>query len=1006
LAAVIPSWLRLLVADHFKALTRRRTVRDGRRHTPRPEIEALEDRAPPALATWTGAAVPDPQPPLGQNQDPDPRWLPTLAGSNVNWSISTGIGTVPAANDDVVFPVLPAADKTIPAPPPQDVGGFGPALPKPNSINNIGSFTFTSVSIQDSGYRIADSTLAQGNNGVGATVTPLQPFVTTYDGVSEWDIPLRIANGAIPTLQIAVNPKTGPGTGAALILGGAITETVANSELDKTGSGILQLGPNANPNNPGQNLGSTYSGPTLVEAGILDVQAADALGTTTTGTTVLNGATLRADAAVNAEPLTITGLGVNSLGALSGNGTWTGPIQLVGNALTTQVNIGSTGLLTVSGPSAVITSSGVTTLDKVDSGVLSLQNANTYQADTLVSAGTLRIGDNGALAPGFTTTVNPSSPAAGATLELSGNRNITSETTLFLSGDGVTRNPAEGPVGALAAFGGGTTNATWAGPITLLGNTSVGGDANSTLTLSGSLGGSFNLTKVGSGTLVLPSAELGYTGTSTVRAGTVRVNGNLANSPFVVQSGATLAGAGGTVGATAVNGGGVLSPGGAGAIATLNVSGTLTLAAGSTFFVEVNSVASLDKVNVTGTANLGNSTLNLNIATASVGSTYTFLQTTQGITGIFHDTLGNPLPDGSTLVVGGRNFTIHYNAGGNNAVTVTAGLLASGAVLTSNPAQPVFGQPATFTVTLNPVAGAPVPTGAVKFFVDGTQWGPAAGVLLANNQAHISVPADVTFAQFQGGPHTITATYAGDVNYAASSAMLQETVAGAATTITLAGAPNPGNFGQAVTFTAVVTAASTAVPAGVVTFLIDGAAAGVATLDAAGRASFSMASLATGVHSVTAAFKPAGANFLASSSSPLRQVVGRRIFAVGAGVGKLPVVKVFDASTRALIFRFFPFGRHFPFGVRVAIADVNGDGILDIITRPRVVSGPKGRRVKVFDGATGRLLPTPRGSALKAADIARTEFKGRGGHGRADRGPDDGLLAFLGVAGTLFVAGS
>src|SRR5207248_671445 len=148
----------------------------------------------------------------------------------------------------------------------------------PNSINNIGSFTFTSVSIQDSGYRIADSTLAQGNNGVGATVTPLQPFAATYDGVSEWDIPLRIANGAIPNLQIAVNPKIGPGTGATLILGGAITETVANSVLDKTGTGILQLGPNANPNNPGQNLGSTYSGPTLVEAGILDVQAPDALG--------------------------------------------------------------------------------------------------------------------------------------------------------------------------------------------------------------------------------------------------------------------------------------------------------------------------------------------------------------------------------------------------------------------------------------------------------------------------------------------------------------------------------------------------------------------------------------------------------------------------------------------------------------------------------------------------------------------------------------------------------
>src|SRR5262249_47433162 len=159
-------------------------------------------------------------------------------------------------------------------------------------------------------------------------------------------------------------------------------------------------------------------------------------------------------------------------GALSGAGTWTGPIQLVGNAQTTQVNIGSqtgagaAGLsaaagFNISGPNAVITSSGVTLLDKGDSGIPFLRTADTYQADTLVSAGTLRMNNSAALGPGFNTTVNPTSPAAGATLELVTNLDVTNQNALFLTGDGVTRDPAAGPIGALTTVGGGSTNATW-----------------------------------------------------------------------------------------------------------------------------------------------------------------------------------------------------------------------------------------------------------------------------------------------------------------------------------------------------------------------------------------------------------------------------------------------------------------------------------------------------------------------------------------------------------------
>ena len=98
--------------------------------------------------------------------------------------------------------------------------------------------------------------------------------------------------------------------------------------------------------------------------------------------------------------------------------------------------------------------------------------------------------------------------------------------------------------------------------------------------------------------------------------------------------------------------------------------------------------------------------------------------------------------------------------------------------LVSNPAQPTFGQPVTFTATVTPTQGVtPVPTGSVKYFLDGVQVGPIGGVTLdPNGQAGVAVPADFTYTQFQGGDHTIMADYLGDATYDVSGATLNETV--------------------------------------------------------------------------------------------------------------------------------------------------------------------------------------------------------------------------------------
>jgi hypothetical protein len=71
-------------------------------------------------------------------------------------------------------------------------------------------------------------------------------------------------------------------------------------------------------------------------------------------------------------------------------------------------------------------------------------------------------------------------------------------------------------------------------------------------------------------------------------------------------------------------------------------------------------------------------------------------------------------------------------------------------------------------------------------------------------------------------------------------------------------------------------------------------------------------------------------------------------FAVALGAGGLPLVNVY-AANGLLMSSFLAYTASFRGGVRVATADVTGDGVPDIITAP----GPGGPpEVKVFDGAT------------------------------------------------------
>jgi hypothetical protein len=73
----------------------------------------------------------------------------------------------------------------------------------------------------------------------------------------------------------------------------------------------------------------------------------------------------------------------------------------------------------------------------------------------------------------------------------------------------------------------------------------------------------------------------------------------------------------------------------------------------------------------------------------------------------------------------------------------------------------------------------------------------------------------------------------------------------------------------------------------------------------------------------------------------------------GAGAGGGPHVKIFDGSTGKVMKSFFAYAEDFRGGVSVASVDINGDGILDLITGAGPGGGP---HVKVFDGVNGNLI--------------------------------------------------
>jgi uncharacterized repeat protein (TIGR01451 family) len=131
------------------------------------------------------------------------------------------------------------------------------------------------------------------------------------------------------------------------------------------------------------------------------------------------------------------------------------------------------------------------------------------------------------------------------------------------------------------------------------------------------------------------------------------------------------------------------------------------------------------------------------------------------------------------------------------------------------------------------------------------------------------------------------------------------------------------------------------------------------------------------------------------------------ILVYGTDAGVPAEVRVYNPTTLALLYDFFPYGTAFKGGVHVAAGDVNGDGVQDIITGPGSGGGPL---VNVYSGFNLSVLYSfnaynaafPDGVFVAAGDV--------NGDGEADiiTAPDTGggplIHVYDGATGNLVIA--
>ncbi len=298
--------------------------------------------------------------------------------------------------------------------------------------------------------------------------------------------------------------------------------------------------------------------------------------------------------------------------------------------------------LTIS--SDVLESGGARSLRKTGAGHLVLSGTNAFSGGLTIASGVVEARNNASLASSVVRTILGTGTVtlAGGTLQIRDNGTSSAQTiqynnNIVVQNGGGSINVDRVSVNSLSSiqFGnlsigaqtlsfssGNNYRVRFSGATTLTGNATfdvgTGGSQVMQVFLFGGVGGAFDLTKTGSGTLRMNAATNAISGQVNVNGGTLALTGTVPNSPrinigaagildvgsvtggFKLTATQTLAGAGGVAGGVTTLSGATLQPGGANGIGTLNFTTALTLGSvpGDATSVNFASLTNSPKLNV------------------------------------------------------------------------------------------------------------------------------------------------------------------------------------------------------------------------------------------------------------------------------------------------------------------------------------------------------------------------------------------------------------------------
>ncbi len=329
------------------------------------------------------------------------------------------------------------------------------------------------------------------------------------------------------------------------------------------------------------------------------------------------------------------------------------------------------------------------------------------------------------------------------------------------------------------------------------------------------------------------------------------------------------------------------------------------------------------------------------------------------------------LPIGTDAITATVPASNGFAAIASGPVNVAVGKAnGSGDTLTTSPNPSIFGSPVVITETLQTVGGVPA-TGQVTFFNNGTSIGTAT----TNNGV-----ATITTSALPAGTDPITATYAGDANYATvASGPVNQVVNTANGSATLAAGPNPATYGTPVTLTETITPINGICPAGPTTFYNNGTVIGTGALTLTNGscvATLTTSTLPVGTDSITATV-PASNGFTNIISGPVALVINK---ANGPDtLTSSPNPSVFGSTvtitdTIPTVAGVAPTGtvNFYSFGVLIGTATVNANGIATITTATLPVGTDSLTGVYLGDSNYAQVTTAPVNQVVTAISTVAT----------------------------------